>query len=288
MHKTLGPGAIGIRNLPLPEAIALARETGFDSVTFDLREAARLVDERGAEALRSLFVNAGVRPGPWSVPVAWRGEDAGEADLRRLPELATLARELGSTRATTGVMPGSDAHPYDENMAWHVERLGPVADVLAAEGCRLGIEFIGPKTFRAPFKHPFVYTLRGALDLAGAIGTGNVGVLLDAWHLYTSGGDVADLAAVAADDVVFVHVNDAPPGIPVAEQLDSVRALPLETGVIEIVPFLRALRDLGYDGPVMPEPFSQRLEELAARHPLAAAQEAGRAMDDLWRAAGLA
>lgn len=287
MEKTLGPGAIGIRGLPLPEAIALAQATGFDSVTFDVKEAAALAGEGGAEAVRERFANAGVRPGPWGVPVAWRGDDAGEADLRRLPELAALARELGATRATTGVMPGSDDRPYDENMAWHVERLGPVADVLAAEGCRLGIEFIGPKTFRAPFKHPFVSTLQGTLDLAEAIGTGNVGVLLDAWHLHTSGGAVADLAGLSPADVVFVHVNDAPPNVPVDELIDTVRALPLETGVIPLVPFMHALRDLGYDGPVMPEPFSQRLEELAADDPKGAATETGRAMAALWRAAGL-
>jgi sugar phosphate isomerase/epimerase len=87
--------------------------------------------------------------------------------------------------------------------------------------------------------------------------------------------------------VVAVHVNDAPAGIPRDEQIDTVRALPLETGVIDLAGFMRRLQAIGYDGPVMLEPFSQRLESLAASDPVAAVQEAGRAMDALWRVAGL-
>ena len=65
-------------------------------------------------------------------------------------------------------------------------------------------------------------------------------------------------------DVVVVHVNDAPAGVAVDEQLDQVRALPGETGVLDLAGFLQALREIGYDGPVTAEPFSQRLRELPA------------------------
>lgn len=287
MEKTLNLGAIGIRGLPLPESLALSRGTGFDSLVFDVREAARLADERGVAYVRDLFAQAGIRPGYWGLPVAWRQDDQWKDDLRALPRLADLARDLGCLRATTGVMPGSDDREYSDNFSWHVERLRPIAEILRVEGCRLGIEFIGPRTFRARFRHEFISTLDGILDLARAIGTGNVGVLLDSWHLYTSGGAVADLDRLTAADVVAVHVNDAPAGIPRDEQIDNVRALPLETGVIDLTGFMRRLAAIGYDGPVMPEPFSQRLESLAATDPLAAIQEAARAMDALWRAAEL-
>lgn len=287
MLKTLGPGAIGIKGLSLGDGIALAREAGFDALTFDVREAAALDEAEGAGRARALFDEAGVRPGSWGVPVAWRQGENLEAELAALPALAAFARELGTTRATSGVSPGSDERAYDENLAWHADRVRPVAERLAAEGCRLGIEFIGPKTFRAPFRHGFVHTLGGALELAAAIGTGNVGVLLDAWHLYSSGGAIVDMAELTAEDVVAVHVNDAPVGVPLDQLIDNVRALPMETGVIDLVKFMGALRELGYDGPVMPEPFSARLDELASRDPTAAAREAGRSMDELWRAAGL-
>ena len=66
----------------------------------------------------------------------------------------------------------------------------------------------------------------------------------------------------------MVHVNDAPAGIAWDEQIDTVRTLPMETGVIDLAGFMQALQEMGYDGPVMPEPFSQRISDLAATDPL--------------------
>jgi sugar phosphate isomerase/epimerase len=125
------------------------------------------------------------------------------------------------------------------------------------------------------------------MDLARAIGTGNVGLLLDAWHLYTSGGEVADLDSITAEDIVLVHVNDAPPGIALDKQIDRVRRLPMETGVIYLPEFMRKLDQLRYDGPVVAEPFSKRLDEIAAHDPVAAARMTAEALGRLWTAAGL-
>src|SRR5215213_1875623 len=287
MYATISPDALGIRALSLSDAIAIARDSGFAGLSFDSRAAARAADEHGPAAVQEQFARAGVKPAIWNLPVAWRADDQWQADLRELPRLAATARELGATRTTTYMPSGSDERPFAENFDWHVARLRPIAEVLRDEGCRFGIEFIGPHTFRAAFRHEFIHTLEGVMELIAAIGTGNVGVLLDAWHLYTSGGTIADLERLTNRDVVVVHVNDAPAGVARDDQIDTVRALPMETDVIDLVGFMRALESMGYDGPVMPEPFSQRLNDLAATDPPAAAREAARSMDALWRAAGL-
>lgn len=287
MDKTLGAAAIGIRGLTLPETIDLARQTGFDSISFDIREAARMAEEEGFDAVDARFKESGVRPGLWATPVSWRDDDQMAEELQLLPALAALGRKLDCNRATSGFRPGSDERTFDDNLAWHVERLRPIAEALASEGCVLGLEFIGPKTFRAPFRHEFIYTLEGTMELIDQIGTGNVGLLLDAWHLYTSGGSMDDIAKLKANDVVVAHVNDAPRGIPVVEQVDNVRALPTETGVIDLTGFMDQLKRIGFVGPVMPEPFSQRIEDLAATDPVGAARETARSMDALWKVAGL-
>jgi sugar phosphate isomerase/epimerase len=285
MYATIGPHELCIRGLPLPDAIALARDTGFAGLSFDIRAAAQAIDEHGLATVQDQFAQAGVQPAIWNLPVAWR-DDQWQADLRELPRLAATARELGATRTATYMPSGSDERPFQENFDWHVARLRPIAEVLRDEGCRFGIEFIGPKTYRAAFRHEFIHTLDGVMELIAAIGTGNVGLLLDSWHLYTSGGTLADLEQLTNQDVVVVHVNDAPAGIARDDQFDTLRALPMETGVIDLVGFMQALQKSGYDGPVMPEPFSQRIYDLAATDPEAAAREAARSMDALWRTAG--
>ena len=204
-------------------------------------------------------------PSHWGLPVAWRDEEQWRQDLVELPALAELAQELGCMRTTTWCPSASDALAYQENFAWHQQRFGAIAAVLADYGCRLGIEFIGPQTLRDGHKYPFIYTLQGMMDLAQAIGTGNVGLLFDVWHLYTSGGSADDIDAITAEDVVLVHVSDAPAGVAREAQIDSVRCLPMETGVVDAPAMLRKLSALRYDGPVMVEPFDQALNAVAAR-----------------------
>ena len=133
-------------------------------------------------------------------------------------------------------------------------------------------------------EHEFIYDMPGMLRLCDDIGTGNVGLLLDCWHLYTSHGAVEDVVALRPEQVVYVHVNDAPEGVPIDEQIDNVRALPGETGVIDITTFLQALRDIGYDGPVMVEPFSDRVRQMS---PDEACATTAAALGQVWEQAGL-
>ncbi len=133
MYTGLIPHAIGIKGRSLPASIDLAAETGFQSVTFDIKEAAALADEHGVEHVRGLFAARDILPAGWSVPVAWRDDTKRYAQLKDLPKLAALGVALGCPRALSGVPFGSNDMPYDEHFAWTVERLRPVAETLWAE-----------------------------------------------------------------------------------------------------------------------------------------------------------
>lgn len=279
MFKNLNLGAIGVK-ATLAESIDYARRFGFVGIDFSITEAVALSETIGMDGVRNLFEDAGVFPGSWGFPVNYRQDEAAWREgLMLLPKQAEFALELGCTRTATSILPASDERSFQDNFDFHVNRLRPAAQILADYGCRFGLEFIGPKTLRTPRKHNFVYTMDGMLALCAAIGTGNVGLLLDVWHLYTSHGTLEDARKLTRDDVVTVHVNDAPAGIAIDEQIDNVRALPGETGVIDIKGFLEVLRAIGYDGPVTAEPFSQRLRALA---PDAAVQETADAMNKIW------
>ncbi|MEM2905842.1 MAG: sugar phosphate isomerase/epimerase family protein [Candidatus Bathyarchaeia archaeon] len=284
MFRNLSPGAIGVK-ASLAEAVQLTRSAGFEGVDLDIREVTALVKEGGLSEVRGLFDQAGIRPGGWGLPVDWRGEEASyRAGLAQLRVFAEVASRLDARRASTWVLPFSDERPFKENFEWHVRRFEPIARILAEHGCSLGLEFIGPKTSRAKHRYEFIYTLEGVLELCEAISTGNVGLLLDSWHWYTSHGTLAELRKLKNRQVVYVHINDAPAGIPIDEHVDNVRCLPGETGVIDLKGFLESLKAIGYDGPVTPEPFSQKLRGMPS---LEAAKVTGEALLKVWRSAGL-
>ena len=286
MYTAVSPGAVGVKPADLRAAIALASRHGFQGLEFNAREVAQLVEQEGAAAVRHLFAEAGLRPAGFGLPVDWRGPvEHWQRGLEELPRLVRAAAAIGSHRTMTWVPSGSDERAYEDNYRFHVERFRPIAQILAEHGCRLGLEFLGPKTLRDARKHPFIYTLPDMLSLAAEIGP-NVGLLLDSWHWYTSGGTLDQVRGLRPEQVVYVHVNDAPAGVPVDQQVDNVRALPGETGVIDIAGFLRALDAIGYDGPVVAEPFKKELNDLASNDDRL--ERVHLALDTIFRRAGLA
>lgn len=255
MYLALSPGALGIRTASLQEAIRLAADSGYGGVEVSIQEVTSLVDEHGEAYVRGLFTDAGVRPAGWGLPVAWNGADEEwRKGLEQLAKYARTAQAIGCPRTMTWILSGSNDREPEENRRFHIARFRPIAEILAAHGCRLGLEFLGPKTIRDRLRYPFIYRMLDMLDLASEIGP-NVGLLLDCWHWYTSGGTLDEMAQLTNDRVVYVHVNDAPRGVPLDEHIDNKRSLPGATGVIDLVGFLKALQAIGYDGPVVPEPF---------------------------------
>ena len=284
MFTSLSTGALSF-SAPLDEALRLAAGNGFTGLDIAPAELLPLAARTSPREVAERFAAAGVRPGGWGLPVDFRGsDDVYRTGLTALPRQAALAAALGSPWCSTWILPYSDDLDYEANMRRHVERLRPVAEILAAHGCRLGLEFVGPKTLRDGHRHAFIHDIDGALELGARIGTGNTGLLLDCFHWYTAHGARADLDRLRAAQVVYVHVNDAPPGRAVDEQIDNERLLPGASGVIDVVGFLGALRSMGYDGPVAVEPFDATVRAL---EPAARARLAGESLLRVWARAGL-
>ncbi len=283
MFMNLNIEALGFR-LPFNKAVEVAAKTGFKGVDINIEEAATIAEQHGEHFVTAALEEKGLKAGGWHLPLNWRDEEAYRSGLKRLPELAKLASEIGCLRAYTWIMPYSDNRSYRENFEWHVNRFKPVASILDDYGCMLALEFIGTPSVRRGHRYEFIYTMEGMLELCNAIGIGNVGLLLDSWHWYTSGGSLDDLRSLSPRQVVYVHINDAPRGIPIEDLVDTVRHIPGETGVIDLKGFLSCLAEIGYDGPVTPEPFSKELSKLT---PLKAAETVYRSLIRVWREAGL-
>lgn len=284
MFRSLSPGAIGIR-ASLAEGLEIARATDYQGLDISIGEVAKMVEEKSADYVKKLFADAGLKMGAWGLPVNWSGDEASfKSGLEGLDRFAKIAQSVGCSRLSTWIISFSNDRPFKENFEFHVQRFRPIGEVLARYGCQLGLEFIGPKTMRVGKKYEFIYTMEGMLELCDKIGTGNMGLLLDAWHWYTAHGTLDDLKKLKANQVVHVHINDAPTGVPVDEQIDNIRRLPGETGVIDLVGFLKCLNGIGYEGPVTPEPFSDKVKGLP---PIEAARLVNEGLLRVWKAAGI-
>jgi sugar phosphate isomerase/epimerase len=274
-------GATAGGGLALPEFVQLAKETGFAGVEFGIGAVADLIDREGEDAALGLFAESGVIPGAFGLPVEWRKDDETfQKGVEELPRLARAAQVIGCTRCCTWVLP--DGGALDEYKARSLSRWARIAKTLNDFEVDFGLEFLGPAHFRANPDNVWFYDIAGALEAADETmalsGTRNVGLLVDAWHWYTSGGTVMDLASIPVEQIVHVHINDAP-NIPREEQKDSVRLLPGDSGVIDMKGFLQTLKALGYEGPVAVETFSDELRSLP---PQEAARRAAAAVQKVW------
>lgn len=261
MYSTLSPGAIGVQANTLEDGVTAAKLGGFTGIEVSIGQVADQIDANGVDAVKAVY-SAGVIPAVFGLPVEWRGDEAPwRAGIDALHRLAKAAQSLGITRTATWFLPFSDERPYDDNRRFYIERFKPISQILSEHGISLGLEFVGPKTLRNGHKYEFIYQMEATLELGAEIGP-NMGLLLDCYHWYTSHSTVDALKTLTPQQVVYVHVNDAPSGVAIDDQLDGVRCLPGETGVIDIAGFLGTLKAIGYDGPVAPEPFKKELWDL--------------------------
>lgn len=256
------------------EAVELAARHGFESVEANGGQLASLPDDQLAE-LKSLMKGKGVVFGAAGLPLEFRQDQARfEADLKKLPGFAAGLHRAGVDRACTWLSPCDGKLTYLQNFRQHAARLRAAAQALKDHGVRLGLEYVAPKTSWARGRYTFIHTLAEMKDLIAEINTGNVGLVLDSWHWWHAGDSAADLLTLRPEDVIAVDLNDAPAGIPKDQQVDNRRELPCATGVIDLGAFLNALNQIGYDGPVRAEPFSQAVRQMSKEDACAAAASA--------------
>jgi sugar phosphate isomerase/epimerase len=217
------------------------------------------------------------------LPAEFRQDDVRyKNDVLALAPLAKTASELGVFRTATWILSCSDTLSYRQNFDLHVKRLKPVAEILLHYGIRFGLEYVAPKTFWSSKRYTFMHTMDEMLELADTLGP-NVGLLVDSFHWFTAHETVDDLKRLSATQIVDAHINNAPKR-PADEQQDLTRTLPDETKTINVKAYLQTLKAVGYDGPVMVEPFSKKLAAMSSDNACAAT---AKSLKKVWKQAGL-
>ena len=248
------------RQMAWPDFARLASKLGYGGV--DVNFTAAKTD--GADATRALLKELNLKAAVCNLPVQYASPDeaAFQESLKQLDENARFANAIGLNRMMAVLSPGSQM-PKDERRAFLKARLTPIADILARSHVRLGLEFLGPLYFRQNEKspHPFMWTLPETLAFARECGP-NMGVVLDAWHWHHSGGTVPEILAAGKAAIVHVHISDAKPAPP-EDVRDNQRHMPGE-GVIDLLGFLQALKKIGYEDGISPEPLGRVPADMSA------------------------
>jgi len=276
MYKALDPDCIG-HHVSIEEVAEELSLNGFEGVWFNIRREY----PKDISRTRKILDQYGLKAAGFALPVEYRNDETTyEQDMENLRNYAKYASELGAHRCITWIIPYSDTLSYDENFELHKIRLKRAAEILAEFDISLGLEFLGPPKLRKGVKNEFIHTLDGMLELCRAIGTDNIGLLLDVWHWDLAGQKLADFSKIENESwIVAAHIMDAPSGIAPEEQEDLIRKLPGDTGVLKIHDFFKGLRSLNYSGPVIPEPFVADLADLPFREACAIVKKA---VDSVW------
>lgn len=259
MYKSVVLGCVNV-DVPLLEGIALAGRHGFQGIEVPPDGAALI----GEDKVRDALAQWGLNNAGFALPLAYKAADKAEfeAGAEQLKTMAETAARLGGKGCYTWITPWHETMTYQQHFDFMVERLRRYAAILKEFGIALGLEFVGVQKARDTHPNPFIYNIPQMLELCDAIGTGNCGLLLDCHHCYTAGHDMKDVYGLKKEQIVLVHVNDAVAGYTLPEQPDNPRALPRETGVLDIDTFMDALVKIGYEGPVAVEPFSPKLKAM--------------------------
>jgi D-psicose/D-tagatose/L-ribulose 3-epimerase len=125
-----------------------------------------------------------------------------------------------------------------------VESIKEVAEHAAEHGIRLGVEPLNR------FETDLVNTAEQALELCDRVGAGNVGVLLDTFHMNIDEKSIGDTVRLVGDRLIQVHTCENDRGTP-------------GSGHFPWGDLFEALAETGFDGPLVIESFTPDIKEIA-------------------------
>lgn len=264
MFINLDTSMMGIGRFPLSTLIPLATDIGYGAVQFPLWEITSKVQAKEASLqLAEKGLEWGLMPMEIDL-LRECPEEVFKEELETVNRQMDLAEAAGVHRYYNHVWPGSNVREFDENFKWCYNRAAKIYQAARDHGIHFSLEFLGPKPLQDSFRYPFIRKLKDGLPMVDAI-SGEVGLIVDTFHWYTSGSTLDDLKLIGdGKRIVNVHLNDGWKGRGPDEQQDLERELPLSTGVIDSPSVLKVLNGIGFNGIVSVEPFEPASSRLKA------------------------
>jgi len=240
-----------------PEFARLAAKVGYGGTDLNLSAA----EKEGPDTSKALLAELKLKISFTNLPVnATRDDDTFQKGMETLEDQVRFAAAVGCSRMMIVIPPASQT-PKEELRKTLLKRFQTVGQVLAKYNVRCGFEFLGPLHLRQGLPYPFIWQMSEMVGFAKDCGT-SFGVVLDVWHWYHSGSTLDDIRAAGKSRIVLVHLSDAAK-MPPEDVRDNVRLLAGE-GVIDLLGIFGALKKMGWEGSVSPEPLGRIPKEMSA------------------------
>jgi sugar phosphate isomerase/epimerase len=219
------------------ERVRAVASTGWAGIGFARGDLQVVRETIGFPALRAEIDAAGLQHVEVELASGWWRED--DLSWRTTWELLVeAARELRASFIKVGTEFGS---PVDD-ITRFVEPLRRIADEASANGTRVAIE---------PLPFALIGSIPQGADLIRAAGHKAAGLVVDFWHVFRADTTLAELVACLDQNIVLgVELSDAQPEAigTLFEDTRDRRTL-IGHGAQDVVGFIRAMREVGFDGP---------------------------------------
>ena len=210
--------------------------------TFPLERVRALATEHGVEIVTTTTLNKDnslISPDP----------DVRAAGTQSLKTLVDINNTLGAkilggvNYAGWGCLTGEPR--TDQEWAWSVTAMREVAEHAKETGdVTIAVEPVNR------FETHFLNIAEDAVQYCKDVGTGNIKVHLDCFHMIREEDSFSGAVQTCGKEYLgYVHVCESNRGIP-------------GTGLVPWKEFFTALRDIGYDGPLVIESFDPSFKEL--------------------------
>jgi sugar phosphate isomerase/epimerase len=244
-----------VRHAEFDERVAAAAAAGYVGIGLYLQEYERLRANGWTDAqLRAVVDDHGQRITEFEALRGWASSGkAHETCLRHLDTVDRMAEAFGPAHHVQVI------GPYEGSLDDAAAGFAMVCDRLAQHGMRAALEYF-PEMSNIP-------DITTALQVVELAGRANGGLCVDSWHHFRTGDSFAQLAALPADRIVGVQIDDGAMHKLVEDyktDCTRYRVVPGE-GEFDLVGFVRALDACGVEVPFEVEVISDELDRLPAQ-----------------------
>lgn len=221
--------------------VAVTAHAGFKGLEVWAEKMDRYLMTHSLADLNALFTAHSVKPLALNSIefIAFRGSEYSQIQAR-LHEMGKIAQSIGCPTVVVvpSPLPARDM-PWRDVVTEYVKVLRDLSDIASQYNLRLSFEFLG-------FGWCSVRTPRAAFEIIQKCDRDNVGMTVDAAHLYGGGGLIGELDQLDPARIFAFHLDDLE-DTPKEAITDATRLLP-GLGVVPLDDICAHLKQIGYDG----------------------------------------